>query len=486
MAAMSNAELSAVVVGRTVPGLFAACVAERPDAVALRWKVGDGWAEWTWSEYADRACRIAAGLAGLGVGRGDRVVLMMRNRPEFHVADLGALLVGATPISIYNSSAPEQVQYLVGHCRARLAIVEDRGYLDRVLSVRDGLPGLDEVVLIDGDPPDGVHRFDDLLAADPVDLATAAAIARPDDLVTVIYTSGTTGPPKGVMLDHSNVCWTVESLRRAFGDHDPTGSRLVSYLPMAHIAERMMSHYQGMAFGYEVTTCPEAGAVAQYLPAVRPQLFFAVPRVWEKIYAGLQADARRGRRTAKRSSERARSRRVKPPPAEPGKSRCPAELAARYEPAETSMLRPVRELLGLDRVESRDQRRGAAPGRDPALLPGAGRRAVRDLRAVGVVRPDDLGAVPRRARDGRAGDSRLRGASSRTTVRCSAAAATCSGATSTTPSGPPRRSTRTAGSTPATSASSTTTATCASSTARRSSSSPRAARTSRRRTSRPR
>ena len=119
MAAMSNAELAAVVAGRTVPGLFAACVAERPDAVALRWKAGDGWAEWTWSEYADRACRLAAGLAGLGVGRGDRVVLMMRNRPEFHVADIGALLVGATPISIYNSSSPEQIQYLAGHCRAR-------------------------------------------------------------------------------------------------------------------------------------------------------------------------------------------------------------------------------------------------------------------------------------------------------------------------------------------------------------------------------
>jgi long-subunit acyl-CoA synthetase (AMP-forming) len=358
MAAMSNAELAAVVAGRTVPGLFAACVAERPDAVALRWKAGDGWAEWTWSEYADRACRMAAGLAGLGVGRGDRIVLMVRNRPEFHVADLGALLVGATPISIYNSSAPEQVQYLAGHCRARLAIVEDRDYLERVLSVRDGLPGLEEVVLIDGDPPDGVHRFADLVGADPVDLATAAAIARADDLVTVIYTSGTTGPPKGVMLDHSNVCWTVESLRRAFGDHDPTGSRLVSYLPMAHIAERMVTHYQGMAFGYEVTTCPEAGAVAQYFPAVRPQLLFAVPRVWEKVYAGLQvllaADADREAqfRSALEAGAEAAACRAREEP-------LPAELAARYEPAETSMLRPVRELLGLDQVESAIS--GAAP-----------------------------------------------------------------------------------------------------------------------------
>ena len=484
MAAMSNAELAAVVAGRTVPGLFAACVAERPDAVALRWKEGDGWAEWTWSEYADRACRMAAGLAGLGVGRGDRVVLMMRNRPEFHVADIGALLVGATPISIYNSSAPEQVQYLAGHCRARLAIVEDHDYLERVLEVRDELPGLEEVVADRRRPhPTASAAWPTLLGSDPVDLATAAAIAQPDDLATVIYTSGTTGPPKGVMLDHANVCWTVESLRRAFGDHDPTGSRLVSYLPMAHIAERMMTHYQGIAFGYEVTTCPEAGAVAQYLPAVRPQLFFAVPRVWEKMYAGLQACSPRTP-TAKRSSSaldagaEAAACRARDEP-------LPADLVARYEPAETSMLRPVRALLGLDQVESAISGAAPLPVEILRFFRALGRRALRDLRALGVVRPDDLGAVPvvpgRSARRSPAARS-----SSLTTARCSAAAATCSAATSTIPRRPPRRSTPTAGSTPATSASSTTTATCASSTARRSSSSPRAARTSRRRTSRPR
>src|SRR5689334_15083596 len=120
MAVTSSAELSALVAGRTVPKLFAAVVASRPDAVALRWKAGDGWGEWTWQEYAARACRVAAGLAGLGIGRGDRIVLMTRNRPEFHVVDTAALLVGATPISIYNSSAPEQVEYLAGHSGAKL------------------------------------------------------------------------------------------------------------------------------------------------------------------------------------------------------------------------------------------------------------------------------------------------------------------------------------------------------------------------------
>src|SRR5262245_24921657 len=112
MAQVTNETLAETVRGQTVPERFARMVGLRPDAVALRWKDGDAWAELTFAEYADRACRLAAGLAGFGVRRGDRVVIMMRNRPEFHVADMAALLVGATPISIYNSSAPEQVQYL--------------------------------------------------------------------------------------------------------------------------------------------------------------------------------------------------------------------------------------------------------------------------------------------------------------------------------------------------------------------------------------
>ena len=122
----------------TLPQLFAETVAGRPSSTALRWRDPgtDEFHEWTWSDYADRAARLAAALRDLGVGHGDRVVLMLRNRPEFHVADTAALLLGATPVSIYNSSAPEQVQYLAGHCNAKLAIVEDVDFLERFLKVR--------------------------------------------------------------------------------------------------------------------------------------------------------------------------------------------------------------------------------------------------------------------------------------------------------------------------------------------------------------
>jgi len=285
-------ELAAAVEGQTIPGEFAKTAARRADVTALRWRTADGgWGEWTWREYADRAARIAGGLAGLGVQPGERVVLMLRNRPEFHAADIGILLAGATPISIYNSSSPDQIQYLAAHSDATVAIVEDVDFLERFLKVRGEVPSLRRVVVLD-DPdglvPDDVVRFQSLLDADPVDVEEAAATVQPGDLATVIYTSGTTGPPKGVMLSHFNICWTTESTRRAIGI-PVEGFRLVSYLPMAHIAERMVTHYFHVLDGTEVTSCPDPGQLAPYLREVRPNYFFAVPRVWEKLYAGVHA-----------------------------------------------------------------------------------------------------------------------------------------------------------------------------------------------------
>ncbi len=359
---MTSEELARRIEGQTVATRFRATVQRQPDAVALRWREGDGWCEWTWADYAARATRLTAALAGLGVSRGDRVVLMMRNRPEFHVADMAVLLLGATPISIYNSSAPEQVRYLVGHCRATVGVFEGLDYLGKVLEVRRDLPALAHVAVIDdpkGRAPSDVLRWDDLLAAPPVDLDSAADTAQPADLATVIYTSGTTGPPKGVMLDHANVCWTAESLRLALAEEmTPEGRRLVSYLPMAHIAERMTSHYQGVSFGYEVTTCPEPGQIASYLTEVRPEVLFAVPRVWEKIHAGVQAvlagDA--GRRVA---FERALEVGGRAAECRARGEELPADLRPAFEQTEAETLRPVRELLGLDQVVAGIS--GAAP-----------------------------------------------------------------------------------------------------------------------------
>ena len=243
---LSSADLDASVAGRTVASLFAAQVAARPDAVALRWRPAGSetaTASMTWSEYADQACRVAGGLTALGVQPGERVLLMMRNRPEFHPSDVGVMLAGATAISIYNSSSPEQVEYLANHSEAVAAIVGDVGMLERFLKVRSELPNLRHLILIDdpdGLAPSEVVPFSRLLGADPVDLETAAARVRPEDLLTLIYTSGTTGPPKGVMISHYNLCWVLESRVQATGE-PITGWRQVSFLPMAHIAERLVT-----------------------------------------------------------------------------------------------------------------------------------------------------------------------------------------------------------------------------------------------------
>lgn len=276
----------------TLPQYFVRTVAEHGDRVALRWKDGDAVRESTWREYGDAVARVAAALRDLGVGRGDRVALMTRNRPEFHIADTATTVLGATPISIYNSSAPEQVQYLVGHCAAKAAIVDDIGFLERFLKVRSELPDLQHLVVVD-DPdslaPTDVLRWEALVGAPPLDLDAELGNARADDLLTVIYTSGTTGPPKGVMLDHENLDWTLRSFDSLLEGVDATGWRVVSYLPMAHIAERSVSHYQGIYYAYEVTTCPDPGLLIPYLIETRPQFFFAVPRVWEKAHAALRA-----------------------------------------------------------------------------------------------------------------------------------------------------------------------------------------------------
>ncbi|MGZ8761917.1 MAG: AMP-dependent synthetase/ligase, partial [Acidimicrobiia bacterium] len=181
---------------------------------------------------------------------------------------------------------------------------------------------------------------------------------QPSDLATVIYTSGTTGPPKGVMIDHANVAWTVQCLRISLADIDVTGRRVVSYLPMAHIAERMTSHYQGIEVGYEVTTCPEAGAVASYLPQVRPEVFFAVPRVWEKMEAGVRAVLAADPEKAA-EFERALEVGARAAACVAAGSELPPELAGPYEVVEREALGPVRTLLGLDQLLTAIS--GAAP-----------------------------------------------------------------------------------------------------------------------------
>ncbi|MDG2040866.1 MAG: long-chain fatty acid--CoA ligase, partial [Ilumatobacter sp.] len=219
---------------------------------------------------------------------------MIRNRQEFHALDLAVLFCGATPVSIYNSSAPDQIQYLVNDCDAKIAVLEDDGFLRRFESVRDKLPTIEHIAMIEeNDVDNNIIQYADLIAAEPADLAAEAQTATLDDTATIIYTSGTTGPPKGVMLSHSNVAWTLESVGQSMRDQtdiaDFAGKRHVSYLPMAHVMERLLGHYYMADFATRVFCCPETSQMPALVRESKPNVFIGVPRVWEKMYAGVMA-----------------------------------------------------------------------------------------------------------------------------------------------------------------------------------------------------
>jgi len=335
----------------TIAREFVAALDSRRDRVALRWRDADGtWLSWTTAELADRVARAAVGLRELGVRPGQRVLLMLRNIPEFHVADLAVLFCGATPVSIYNSSAPEQIAYLAGHAEAGVAIVEDAGFLARFDPVRDRLPLLTGFVVVrpqDTTPGDAVS-WESLLDNEPLDLADAAAATSPDTPATVIYTSGTTGPPKGVVLTHDNVVAQVAAVR-ALSDEDVTGRRVVSYLPMAHIAERAVGHYGLVLNGYEVACCPNPDQLGEYLVQVRPQVLFGVPRVWEKIrarvLAAVSADPERAATLAGAIAM------ATPIALARNWGTATDEQNATWEHLQNAGLRAVRELVGLDQLE---------------------------------------------------------------------------------------------------------------------------------------
>lgn len=257
----------------TMCAAFQRTVVDHGDAVALR-RLGDA-ARLTWREYGDHVRRLAAGLHSLGLRRGDTLALMLTNRPEFHLVDAAAMHLGAVPFSVYNTAAPDQIEFVVRDAGARVAVLED-GFRDRLHT--------DEVI--------GVEELADLEARGEgtrFDFDAAWRGVTSDDVLTLIYTSGTTGDPKGVQITHRNMVFTARAYGEVIGF--PTNAAVVSYLPMAHIAERNCSHYFPMLHGFTVTCLPDARQVVASFSEVRPAWFFAVPRIFEKLKAAIEADA---------------------------------------------------------------------------------------------------------------------------------------------------------------------------------------------------
>jgi long-subunit acyl-CoA synthetase (AMP-forming) len=331
----------------TIAEAFQLTAAAHPDRPALRLK--DDELSLTWGEYADKVRRVAAGLAGLGLERGQALAIMLTNRPEFHWFDAAALHLGAIPFSIYNTYAPDQIQHQLRDAGARIVVTE-RAFAERV----EGLEGIDHLIVVDDE--EGV----DVEAHAPADFDFDAAwrAVQPDDVLTLIYTSGTTGPPKGVQLTHSNQIAAVRGFDEVIAF--PADGRVVSWLPMAHIAERACSHYLPMLLGFTTTDCPDPRQVVAYLPEVRPTWFFAVPRIWEKlkaaIEAGVEAEEDAARKQATQWALDVGLRKVRHEQAgEP----VPDELVEEHAKADDLVLSKIRAGLGLDQVESVNV--GAAP-----------------------------------------------------------------------------------------------------------------------------
>jgi long-chain acyl-CoA synthetase len=258
-----------------------------PDQVAVRTATDD--ISWTWRQLFDHVCEFALGLRELGVRPGDRVGLLLSNRPEFHVTDLATILLGGIPFSIYYTYAPEQIEFVMGDAEASVLITE-QGALERALLTRKNLPELREVILVDGAAPEGVRLVQDVVALgrdSTLDVQPELDGLEPESVATIIYTSGTTGDPKGVHITHRNV--TASALATEGRVAWPEDARVISWLPAAHIAERAAHYYLPVIFGAQITCCPDPRLVAQYLPAVQPTWFFAVPRVWEKLKAALES-----------------------------------------------------------------------------------------------------------------------------------------------------------------------------------------------------
>jgi long-subunit acyl-CoA synthetase (AMP-forming) len=263
--------------------------------------------------------------------------------------------LGATPFSIYATSSPDQIAYTIADSGARVAIVEDL-FVETCLTARAQLPELDIVIVLEGVRGEGTVAWADVEGADPhFDAAAAAAAVEPDDLLTLIYTSGTTGPPKGVQLAHRNVMAAVRATEQLI--RFPDGSKVISWLPSAHIAERQAHHYLPIAYGMTVTCCPVAREITAYLPSVHPTWFFAVPRIFEKLRAGMEGfllaneQADRNRAWLEASTRRVELMQAGEP--------VPDELEAAYAEADRELFSGLRAMLGLDELVSINV--GAAP-----------------------------------------------------------------------------------------------------------------------------
>ncbi len=315
---------------------------------AMRFKRQGVWRSVTWQDYRRQVERVAKGLISLGVDVGRSTVILSSNRPEWFVSHFGSIAAGALPVGLYTNSTSDQCRYIADHCEAAVAFVEDADHLQTFLELRPHLPRLEAIILMDGDPPDpsilswsGLQELGRQIPETAYRQRTEAL--DPAGVCELIYTSGTTGTPKGVMLTHRNIVWLAGQVVPIW--HIEPGDALISYLPLSHIAEQVVTLYNPIFTGACTWFAESLDKLGENLREVRPHIFFAVPRVWEKIQAVIETagtQTPRWRRSIARWARRqglagglAQQRGGSPPPL--------------YGVADRLVFSKVRERLGLDR-----------------------------------------------------------------------------------------------------------------------------------------
>jgi long-chain acyl-CoA synthetase len=312
--------------------------------------------EITWNELRDTVHEIAGGLAKLGIEKGDTVAIMLNNRWEFIPCDLAAVSLGAVPYSIYQTSAPEQIQYLLSDAESKVAITE-QAFVDRIAEARADLPSLEHVIVVDGDGGD--HTLEEVMEMAPgFDPAESVEQIGPDDLLTLIYTSGTTGPPKGVQLTHRNLLFAVATADEII-DLPERGGKVISWLPAAHVAERNAHYYLPVTKGLSVHVCADPRRIAEFLPKVKPTWFFAVPRIFEKLKTGLEAMIAKLPDEQREPAEKGLEASLQKVRLEQAGEQVPAEIVEAAAQADEQMFSKLRAQLGLD--EALAVNVGAAP-----------------------------------------------------------------------------------------------------------------------------
>jgi long-chain acyl-CoA synthetase len=343
----------------TTPGEFAWTTLCRSlhDAVVrfddrIAFRTLDGSASLTWAEYGASMEKVAAGLAARGVAHGDAIALMMVNRIDFHVVDAGAVCVGATPFSVYNTSPPEAIEYVVSDSGARLAVVE-AAFLEQFLDGVRNIPEFEWIVVLDlqeAHPDQRVISFEELTdSADPgFDFEATWRAVRPEDVLALVYTSGTTGKPRGVELTHGSMMQTAQAIAGAVAL--PRPATLVSALPMAHVAERLHSQYLPTLKGFTIVPCPSSRELLDYVREVHPDWWFSPPRTWQKLKAAIESwVADEPDPEVRERAEKAIAAGLEKIRREQAGQTVPPELA-RADTQANEVIRPYLTRLGLDRI----------------------------------------------------------------------------------------------------------------------------------------